>query len=104
MQEMRPKYCISKTTISMETDDEKGQYNWSYRRSGGINCGPPLASVVARKKCGAIRGSRGCPSRAATNCDECGRCSPKGSPKSISPRVLLLKTAARPLLTRRSLT
>ena len=40
--------------IIMETNHEEAQYAWDYRWSRVIDCGALLASMVARKECGAI--------------------------------------------------
>ena len=40
--------------IIMETDHEEAQYPWDCRWSGVIDCDAVLASMVARKECGAI--------------------------------------------------
>jgi hypothetical protein len=48
-------WCVNTgAIIIMETDHEKAQYAWDCRWSGVIDCGARIASMVARKKCGAI--------------------------------------------------
>src|SRR5262245_7842790 len=74
--------CLHKARLSRwRTDHEKARYAWGYRWGRNIDCGAPLASMVA-KECGAIACQR-CSPRTAANCDERCRCQPKG----VSPRI-----------------
>src|SRR5499427_10751717 len=74
--------CIHKAWLSRwRTDHEKTWYAWDYRWGRNIDCGAPLASMVAYE-CGGIACQRRSP-RTAANCDERCRCQPKG----VSPRT-----------------
>ena len=74
--------CLHKARLSRwRSDHEKARYTWDYRWGRNIDCGAPLAAMVA-KGCGAIACQRRSP-RTAANCDERCRCQPKG----ISPRI-----------------
>src|SRR5215471_19387977 len=67
----------------MRTDHDKTWYAWDYRWGRNIDCGAPVASMVAYE-CGAIACQRRSP-RTAANCDE-RRCQPKGaSPRTPQP-------------------